>query len=219
MNAEVTPLRPPQPPAEQARLNGVYDIPASGRVSGWAIDRSDPSAVVQVEVYREGTRIGTAQADRYRKDLEQGGIGTGRYGFTLDLDPPLAPGMNFTIEVRAVTDDGITGPLRATGSAASPEDPNTRVLERTFLRVAELSRQLDRVAFAPSSAPAPGNAVELEAAIERIELVQARLEMALASTEPPQSGSEARGLQALAKGAMLVALIALAVGLYSIFGG
>lgn len=219
MNADVTPLRPPQQQTEQLRLNGVYDIPALGRVAGWAIDRADPSASVQVEVYREGKRIGTTQADRYRKDLEQGGIGTGRYGFTMDLDPPLGPGMAFTIEVRAVAQDGANGPLRATGSAVSPEDPATRILERTFMRVAELSERMDSVSATPVAVPDPPDTVALEAALERIELVQARLELTLASSDVPESGSEARGLQVIAKLSMLVGTVALAVGLYSIFGG
>jgi hypothetical protein len=223
MNAEVTPLRPPatatEPSADQPRVNGVFDIPAPGRVAGWAIDRSDPSATVEVEIFREGVRVGSVKADRYRKDLENGGIGTGRYGFAMDLDPPLVPGMNFTIEARAITDDGVGGPLRATGSALSPADPETRLREQTFVRLCDLSRKLDRVAARADDPKGQIDPELLTSQLDRLELVQIRLEQAMAAREPLEIQNELQGLRLISKLALVVGLVALGTGLYSIFGG
>lgn len=223
MNAEVTPLQQPETvtelTADQPRVNGVFDVPAPGRVAGWAIDRSDPSAAVRVEIYREGVCVGSVKADRYRKDLEKGGIGTGRYGFAMDLDPPIVPGMNFTIEARAITDDGVTGPLRATGSALPLADPKTRLLEQTFMRLCDLSRKIDRVAARADVSKGQIDPEMLTSQLDRIELVQIRLEQAMAAREPLEIQGELQGLRLISKLALLVGLVALGTGLYSIFGG
>ena len=50
--------------------------------------------------------MATVHADRHRRDLERGGVGTGRYGFVCELDPPLQPGFEFTVSATARTADG-----------------------------------------------------------------------------------------------------------------
>lgn len=216
MTAEITELHPTAQDDLVTRVNGVYDILSPDRVSGWAIDRSDEKAVVTVQVLREGVLVGTAPADRYRKDLERGGIGSGNYGYSVELDPPLAPGMGFTITVQAVTDDGVSGPLRPAGSARPSEDPEIRLLQQTFARIVEISRQIEQEA-GHRLPPSPVESDRLEAAIDRIEVVQARLELTLAETERSLVTDADKGLRISVALSLLTGLVALSIGLYSIF--
>ena len=67
---------------------------------------------------------------------------------------------------------------------------------------------------------APEEAAErqhkLEAAIDRLDLVQARIEAALAAVEPPP-GPAVAGLRAIAGLAVAIALVSLGIGLVSMF--
>lgn len=190
------------------RINGVIDVPRPGRVSGWAIDRSDPEAVVTVQIAREGRPLGEVRADAYRADLERGGIGTGRYGFSFDLDTPLEPGFEFTVTATAVADDGTSGELRRIGRAKLAEDPARRLAERLFEEVFRLRMAIGsgmRTADAP-----------FDDAMARIEVVQARIEAALATSEPPQRSSTG-GLVAAVGLSLLIGLASLGLGLWSLF--
>ncbi len=192
------------------RINGVVDVPRPGRISGWAIDRSDPEAAVTVRIAREGRVVGEIRADAHRPDLERGGIGTGRYGFALDLDPPLEPGFEFTVAATALAADGTSGELRPVGRAKPAEDPARRLAERTF---EELCRLRGAVALQPRTADAP-----LRQTMEGIEVVQARIETALAAIEPPERPGN-RGLVAAVALALAIGMGSLGLGLWSVFAG
>ncbi len=191
-----------------ARINGVIDVPRPGRVSGWAIDRGDPGAAVTVRISREGRLIGEVSADGYRPDLERGGIGTGRYGFALDLDAPLEPGFEFTVTAMARADDGTSGELRRIGRAKASEDPGRRLSERLFEELVRLRMAIGREA---RTADAP-----LCDAMERIEVVQARIETALSAIEPPQR-SGTGGLVIAVTLALVIGAASLGLGLWSLF--
>ena len=75
------------------------DVIRPDRIAGWAIDRADSQAALEIDVRREGRLVATVRADRFRKDLERGSVGTGRYGFACELTPPLEPGFEFTVSV------------------------------------------------------------------------------------------------------------------------
>ena len=92
--------------SKELRLYGVIDLLRSDRVGGWVIDRTDPRRTAMVDVLREGRVVGRVTADRPRKDLERQAVGTGNYGFSFTLDPPLEEGMEFTITVIARSHDG-----------------------------------------------------------------------------------------------------------------
>ncbi len=196
--------------ASGARINGVIDVPRPGRVSGWAIDRADPDAAVTVQIVREGRLIGEVRADDHRPDLERGGIGTGRYGFAFDLDDPLEPGFEFTIRAVARAEDGTSGELRQVGRAKPSEDPARRLAERGYEELCRLRASIGRE---PRNADAP-----LREAMERIEVVQARIETALSTIEPPQR-SGTRGLAVAVAVSLLIGLASLGLGLWSIFAG
>jgi hypothetical protein len=192
------------------RIHGVVDVIRPDRVAGWAIDRADPAAHVEVRLEREGRAVATAPADRLRKDLAKGGVGTGLYGFALPLDPPLEAGMEFTLTVIARTRDGQETRLRAPKAEAAR--PENRLLERVFAEIGEVRKTLaaldDRLA---------GTAPETLRALEKVEVLQTRLEAAISGLEPPAAASQA-GLRALAATALGIAAVSLALGLVSLWG-
>lgn len=210
-------LRPVDAGPAETRVNGVYDLPTPGRVSGWAIDRADPEAVVEVEVCREGKVLGRTRADRHRPDLERGGIGTGRYGFSVTLDPPIEPEMIFTLSVRGITADGTTGPLRATGEAAANDDPLLRLVERLFEQTASLRTEIAGLRRAVERGAAPVDTGETKAILERIEVVQARLDGAAATREAPSDPAVGPGLRIAVGAALVLSTLALFIGLWSVF--
>ncbi|MBP7003178.1 hypothetical protein, partial [Amaricoccus sp.] len=134
--ALATPARAPAETPEAAdggpRVYGVIDVLRPDRVSGWAIDRADAAAAVEIEILREGAPVARVRADRERRDLARGGVGTGRYGFSAPLDPPLEPGFEFTLRVRARTVDGDVADLRRAAATGAAPDPDRRLLERLY---------------------------------------------------------------------------------------
>ncbi len=212
-----TPGAEAAPAPGQVRVNGVFDLPSASRVAGWAIDRADPEAAVTVEIYQEDRRLAKVTADRHRPDLERGGIGTGRYGFSVELDLPVEPGLEFTLTARAVAADGTSGPLRPTGVLAPGEDAMRRLVERLYLRVADLSARLDRLAAERGAPDLPREAADI---LARIELVQARLDLsaaasAAAAPAPPDGSWLGRAVWA----ALALGCVALALGLRSLLVG
>lgn len=188
--------------ASGPRIYGVIEAVRGNRVAGWAIDRADSTAAVDIEVRREGKLVATVRADRLRRDLERGGVGSGRYGFACELDPPIQPGFEFTVTATARTADGATCELGRAGVKDAERPPELRLVERIF-----------EIVSAPSEPP---QAPDLEAAIERLEVVQARIEAALAAVDAPQPPS-LTGLKAVAGVSLAVALVSLAIGLVSMW--
>lgn len=213
------PLKPETPPATGPdggpRLYGVMDVLRLDRVAGWAIDRTDAAAALEIEIRREGRPVATVRADRLRKDLERGGLGTGRYGFTCNLEPPLEPGFEFTVTAVARSADGALLELKRPGAATQSPDRERRMLERLYEEVTAIARRL----AAPPPAPAPQEAAEtaLADAVRRIELTQLRVEAALSAVAPP-APPEIKGLRTIAVTALAIATGSLALGFWSLFG-
>lgn len=194
------------------RVYGVFDLVRPDRVAGWAIDRASAGATVEVELRREGKPVATVRADRHRPDLEKGGIGTGKYGFVAEISPPIEPGFDFTLTAIARATDGTAGTLKRTAGRSGTVAPEQRVVERIFEEVTALART------APPPAPAP-TAAELDRLAElagRIEMVQIRLEAALAAANPPKPRADARGLRGIVLVTAAIALGSLGLGLYSL---
>lgn len=200
----------------ETRINGVLDVPRRDRAAGWAIDRADAEAAVVVTILREGRVVAEVTADTYRGDLERGGIGTGRYGFSVPLEPPVEPGFEFTVTAVARTGDGTTGALRPIGTARPAEDPERRLAQRLLMEVAAVRGGL--VALAGSRRDADGEG-RLGHALDRIEIVQARLERTLADADPPAPAPQGRGLAAAVTVALALGATSLAVGVWSMLAG
>jgi hypothetical protein len=76
---------------------GVLDSHGStSHVAGWAWDPMQPDLPVVVEIYEEGTLLGTVRADRLRADLP----GNRQHGFRFPLPGPLQDGKAHPISVR-----------------------------------------------------------------------------------------------------------------------
>lgn len=214
------PLKPETPPATGPdggpRLYGVMDVLRLDRVAGWAIDRTDAGVSLDIEIRREGRPVATVRADRLRKDLERGGLGTGRYGFTCNLEPPLEPGFEFTVTAVARSADGAVLDLKRPGAATQSPDRERRMLERLYEEVTTIGQ---RLATPPPPAPAPHEAAEaaLADAVRRIELTQLRVEAALSAVAPP-APPEIKGLRTIAVTALALAAGSLALGLWSLLG-
>lgn len=202
----------PSAPGESGpRLHGVVDVLRPDRVAGWVIDRRDPRACAMVTVLREGRAVATLRADRHRKDLEQGGVGTGRYGFSAPLDPPLDPGLEFTLKVVARTADGAELPLRAQGAATAPA-PERRLLERVWEDLGDV-----RAATGRTDAALAGALDRLAQAMDRIEVMQARLEAQPGPAAPARRPGHA-SLWLMAGLALATGLGSLGLGLWSLWG-
>ena len=178
------------------RLYGVVDVVKPDRIAGWVIDRRDSRAALDVEVRREGRLVATVKAERPRRDLEKAGVGTGRYGFACEIDPPLDPGFEFTLTGTARAADRTAEALRR--PAAQAGGPERRLLERIFEEL--------RNAAEPAA---------LHEVVQRIEVAQARIEAALAAIEPPAAPPVPKGLRLLVGVAMALAAVSLAIGLVS----
>ena len=192
------------------RVYGVIDVIRPDRVAGWAIDRADSRTALEVEVIREGTVVATVRANRQRRDLEKSGVGSGRYGFSCDLTPPLEPGFEFTISARARTSDDVVAELRRAGKADREIDPDRRLLERLFDEVTGIR------SGEPSFEALAALRGELEKALANLEVAQARIEAALASVGSPERSGEP-ALKTLLAITFAMAAGSLGLGVFSMF--
>ncbi|MER2510101.1 MAG: hypothetical protein ABTQ27_15290 [Amaricoccus sp.] len=193
------------------RVYGVFDLTRPDRVAGWAIDRASSAAAVEVEIRREGKLVATVRADRHRADLEKGGIGTGDYGFGATISPPVEPGFEFTVTAIARAADGTPGELKRGGSKGAAVAPEQRVVERVYEEVL-------RLRHSQPAAREPGNDVDrLADLVNRVEMVQIRLEAALAGARRPEGRASDGGLRLILTGTAAIALGSLGLGLYSLF--
>jgi hypothetical protein len=192
------------PPAIAAagRIHGALDMLRPDRIGGWAIDRDNRGAALEVDVFREGRRVATLRADRPRKDLARGEDGSGNHGFAVALDPPLEPGFEFTVTAVARASDGASSELRRAGAggAATPEQ---RILERLFGEVRQLRQE-------------PRDAAGLAETLQRLEITQARIEATLAAIEVPAPQPQS-GLTLIVAVALATGLGSLGLGLYSMW--
>jgi type VI protein secretion system component Hcp len=67
-------------------LRGYVDVASRRRIAGWAQAIGHPEAPVCLDIFAGGRLIGRTLANRYREDLAQAGLGSGRHGF--EFTPP-----------------------------------------------------------------------------------------------------------------------------------
>jgi pyruvate-formate lyase-activating enzyme len=91
-------------------MQGFLDSAFRGHVKGWAWDAGRPDAALTIEVFLNGTLVGEVTADRFRADLKSEGIGTGQYGFELQVPLDLMSSDSNSVEARiAQTGQGLSG--------------------------------------------------------------------------------------------------------------
>ena len=75
-----------------------------GRLSGWAQDDAQPDVPVSLLITDNDQLIGRILANRYRADLEQAMIGSGRHSFEFQFARSLAPFEKHVLRVRRESD-------------------------------------------------------------------------------------------------------------------
>jgi hypothetical protein len=90
-------------PARDERQS-YLDSVTRQRITGWAWDRTRPDQPVMLQVIDNGRLIARVIANRYRADLEQAGIGNGRYGFDLDIPGGLSSLSAHVVHVQYAVD-------------------------------------------------------------------------------------------------------------------
>jgi O-antigen biosynthesis protein len=102
-------LRSPEN-ARPLALRGNVDRVTSDRIEGWAQNPDCPEIPICLDIYLGDRLIGQTLANRYREDLEQAGLGSGRHSFTFVV----APGdgiLSEAIQVRRSLDGAKIAPL------------------------------------------------------------------------------------------------------------
>jgi hypothetical protein len=79
-------LRSPEN-ARPLALRGNVDRVTSDRIEGWAQNPDCPEIPICLDIYLGDRLIGQTLANRYREDLEQAGLGSGRHRFTFVVAP------------------------------------------------------------------------------------------------------------------------------------
>jgi GT2 family glycosyltransferase/SAM-dependent methyltransferase len=73
----------------ESTAHGSVDEVSCSHVTGWAWDPTAPERRLLLDVLRDGERVSSVWADRYREDLAEAGIGDGRYSFAFIPEEPL----------------------------------------------------------------------------------------------------------------------------------
>ena len=134
-----------------AGLIGHVDPVEHDRISGWAFDPSHPGERVSIEVLDEERRICTVEADVFRRDLLEAGIGDGRHGFSLTLPMELfaAPAVMLRFRVIRSGMDLIGSPVRVRNLSSMIDEESlgtlSQVIRRT-VRSAQTSNDLHGLA-------------------------------------------------------------------------
>lgn len=80
---------------------GHVDSVGKGRVTGWACDKKNMQAPVQVVVAINNKIVASGAANKFRSDLKEAGYGNGRHGFDIPLPEGVVAGGKSVISVRA----------------------------------------------------------------------------------------------------------------------
>ncbi|WP_247235810.1 PA14 domain-containing protein [Telluribacter sp. SYSU D00476] len=85
-------------------LEGFLDVADCGIISGWVYDRSNPNAVLKIDIYDNFNGATLIQsgitAGNFRQDLLNAGKGNGNHGFQISTPAQLKNGQNRNISVR-----------------------------------------------------------------------------------------------------------------------
>jgi glycosyltransferase involved in cell wall biosynthesis len=91
---------PADPIAAGIVLEGSLDSCGRNLISGWALDSAQPDRRVPLQILNHDTVIERTLANRYRKDLEQAGLGDGRCAFEVRIPGGLTPFERHIIHVQ-----------------------------------------------------------------------------------------------------------------------
>jgi glycosyltransferase involved in cell wall biosynthesis len=128
-------------------LRGKLDNVSLTSVRGWAWETDFPDTPVSLILTVNNEVVGRYLADRYRKDLEVAGIGSGKHSFNMELDRPLSNLMSYDIRVRREGDGmSVPGSPRrldaAVGFDLGMQDVVSRMLSVTLKDQDDLEQRL-----------------------------------------------------------------------------
>ena len=223
----------PQAERRPSELAGYVDAISGRRVFGWAWDRANPDARIELQVYAGGRLLGAVTAARERPDLRENGIGDGRHAFEFEL--PEALGEAAAIEVRATrpdTRESVTlgppenGPGRDRAATARPGSPPRAAIDRLAASQQLLRRDLRSVLSAVERLAGPAGEQEtgrdeLARRLQNLEVHLVRLDTALRELNGNLAGRDARrperALLLAIAGVGAISALGLAVGLIGLF--
>jgi hypothetical protein len=201
-------------PGQGPALYGVVDVLRPDRIAGWAIDRRQAAATIDVLIQRHGKTVARVRADRVRKDLEKAEVGTGRYGFSHHFDPPLEPGTEGGITAKAVGHDGVEAVLRPVRKLAEAQNQGQAMLCRILDEIAELRSSMNAPAATRDDLQMMA---QTQAMIERMEVSQARLELCLAPATVARETGDPGHIRPLIWVALALGAGSLCLGLWSMY--
>jgi hypothetical protein len=222
-------------------IDRVYDR----RITGWAWNRTEPDAILEVEIRLDEIPIATARSDRLRRDLVRRGYGDGRHGFDVRLSEMLPADARGRLAAIAILPDG--GRVRLGNRAAELATPETApeavvaavpdALRAWLADFQAVQRQLEssltgavrdlrapRDAADDAAAHALANLAarrqdELAKQIAALEVVQARIDAALARLDGRADAGDAPD-RWLRRAVLLLAMVSgasLTLGVASLF--
>ena len=183
----------------QPGVIGFIDRVQGNRVSGWTLDRSHPDLQLDVGILVDGQEAARVRADRFRRDLERSGFGSGHHAFEATLKTVIEDGQAHRVEAFAQCADGAQ--VLLVNRPASPPPGDHRPApesHQVLLEIRALREHFEVLAAAGSDgSPAAGGGeasfamfAELDnllpSLIERLDAfdaVQVRLEAAISRLE------------------------------------
>lgn len=219
---------------------GFIDRIQGHRVSGWALDRIHPALPVEVRILVDGEEAALVQADRFRRDLERGGLSSGHHAFEATLEMLIEDGEAHRVEALARSAEGALVPLvnrPASSSLLAPVDPRPAPeTHQVLLELRALRERIEALAAAGSEVP-PATAGGTEDALatfaellpgvverlDALDVVQVRLEAAITCLEarlPAESGGYRTegGLRVVVGLLAVLSVTSLLLGLRSVLG-
>jgi glycosyltransferase involved in cell wall biosynthesis len=106
-----------------ATWQGNVDLLTRHRIEGWAFDRESPEKPVALVFLDNGEALVRTLANRYRRDLEDAGLGDGRHSFSVIIPGGLSPLIRHLIQVVGEADGCALPGSPFTLEAATGFDP------------------------------------------------------------------------------------------------
>jgi hypothetical protein len=91
---------PPNLPTKESPFRGFLEAANSKIIVGWAWNKDQPEAPVDIEILADELVIAKVSAQEFRQDLQTGGIGTGNHGFRVKTPLELQDGKLHIIRAR-----------------------------------------------------------------------------------------------------------------------
>jgi RHS repeat-associated protein len=80
--------------------NGYHDSATCTAIAGWAWDANQPNAPISIDIYSDNTLVATVNANQFRQDLLDAGIGNGVHSFNFTVPNSLKDNQAHSILVK-----------------------------------------------------------------------------------------------------------------------